>query len=208
MDQLSDRGSYLLRHGALAQDKQGLFVKATGVENARILRLWRNVHLFPLEDEVRAALQIVVPDVDRVSVTIDEETRPGPVPIVKLRDSDRPFPLRTMGDGMVRLFGIALALVNAKDGFLMIDEVENGLHYSVQPDVWRRIFRLASRLNVQVFATTHSWDCITGFQKAAAEAEGEDGVLVRLEEKQGKIVATCFDEGDLAVITQNDLEAR
>jgi hypothetical protein len=208
MTDLSDRRSYVLRHGALAQDKHGLFVKAAGVENARILRLWRNVHLFPLEGEVSAALRIIAPDVDRASVTIDEESRPGPVPIVKLQGSDQPFPLRTMGDGMVRLFGIALALVNATDGFLMLDEIENGLHYSIQPDVWRLIFRVASRLNVQVFATTHSWDCIEAFQKAAAEQEEEEGVLVRLEELRGRVVATSFDREDLAIITRDYLEVR
>jgi hypothetical protein len=206
--QLSDRSSYLLRIASLAQDKQSLFIKPMGVDNTRLSRLWNNILLSPLEDEVLAALQIIAPDIERVSVRVDQATPTGPVPIVKFKSSGQPFPLRTMGDGMVRLFGIALALVNARDGFLLIDEVENGLHYSIQPDVWRLIFRVASQLNVQVLATTHSWDCIEAFQKAAADDECEGGVLVRLQEKQGKIKATCFDEADLAIITQNDLEAR
>ena len=52
---------------------------------------------------------------------------------------------------MQRTFGIALALVNARNGLLLIDEFENGLHYLVQPDLWRLIFQVARRLNVQVF---------------------------------------------------------
>lgn len=44
-----------------------------------------------------------------------------------------------------------------------MDEVENGVHWSVMPDLWRLVFRLALELNVQVFATTHSRDCIGGF---------------------------------------------
>ena len=197
-----------LRFSSLAQEKRALLVNATGLENTLISRLWNNVQLSPLEDDVRTALQIVASDVERVSIRIDPGTRQGPTPIVKVKASSHPFPLRTMGDGMVRLFGIALALVNSKDGFLLIDELENGLHYSIQPDVWRLIFRVANRLNVQVLATTHSWDCIEAFQTAAAEAVSEEGTLVRLREKGGKIVATRFDERQLRIVTRDDIEVR
>jgi AAA15 family ATPase/GTPase len=44
--------------------------------------------------------------------------------------------LKSMGDGITRLFQIILSLVNAKDGLLLIDEFENGLYWSVQPKVW------------------------------------------------------------------------
>jgi len=205
--QLSDRGSYPLRMGSLARDKHALFVKATGLDGSLISLLWNNVQLRPQEDDVRSALQFVAPDVERVSIRIDQEL-PGPIPIVAVKGSNQPFPLRTMGDGMVRLFGMLLALVNAQDGFLVLDEIENGLHYSIQPDVWRTIFRVAGRLNVQVFATTHSWDCIEAFQKAAAENASPDGRLIRLEELHGKVVAASFDREDLAVITRDSLEVR
>jgi AAA15 family ATPase/GTPase len=59
--------------------------------------------------------------------------------------------------------------VNAKDGLLLIDEFENGMHHTVQTDVWRAVFRLARSLNTQVVATSHSWDSIEAFQKAASE---------------------------------------
>ena len=55
----------------------------------------------------------------------------------------------------------------------------NGLHYSVQPDVWRMIFQLSKKLNVQVFATTHSKDTVHAFQKAAAESE-EEAMQIKL----------------------------
>jgi len=109
---------------------------------------------------------------------------------------------------MQRMFGIALALVNAKDGMLLIDEFENGLHYSVQPDLWRLIFQVARRLNVQVFATTQSWDCVEAFQKAAQEDTQNEGVLIRLESKKGKIVATLFDERQLGIATREQIEVR
>lgn len=108
---------------------------------------------------------------------------------------------------MQRMLGIALALVNAENGILLIDEIENGLHYSIQTDLWRLIFQVAQRLNIQVFATSHSWDCIESFQKAAQENE-QEGILIRLEHKKGEVVATIFDEDKLAIATREQIEIR
>ena len=109
---------------------------------------------------------------------------------------------------MNRIFGIALALVNAKEGMLLIDEIDSGLHYSVQPDLWRMIFQVAARLNVQVFATTHSWDCVEAFQQAAMEDQQEEGLLIRLHEQDGEMISTLFDERKLGIATRDDIEVR
>jgi len=98
------------------------------------------------------------------------------------------------------LLGIAAALVNARNGFLLIDGFENGLYYAAQVDLWRLIFQAAHRLNVQVFATTHSWDCIEGFQKAAQEDNQEEGMLIRLEYKKGEVasdLSSIFIQGSM-----------
>ncbi len=130
------------------------------------------------------------------------------IPIVKIKDSDEPLPLYSLGDGMLRALGISLALVNAKDGILLIDEFENGLYYSVQPDLWRLIFQVARRLNVQVFATTHSWDCIKAFQQAAQENAQEEGIVIRLSIKKGAVNVTLFDEEELGIATREQIEVR
>ena len=109
---------------------------------------------------------------------------------------------------MNRMLGIALALVNAKDGMLLIDEVDTGLHYSVLPDLWKLIFEVAHRLNVQVFATSHSWDCIQAFQQAADANKDEEGMLIRLENRKDSIRAVTFDEEELAVVAREQIEVR
>ena len=121
---------------------------------------------------------------------------------------DEPLPLYSLGDGMLRTLGIALALVNAKDGLLLIDEFENGLYYTVQPELWRFIFQVARRLNVQVFATTHSWDCIEAFQKAAGVDQEDEGLLIRLESKKGEITAMLYDKQELGIATREQIEVR
>lgn len=67
---------------------------------------------------------------------------------------------------------------------LIIDEFENGLHWSTQKDVWNIIFKLASRLNVQVFCSTHSRDCINGFEHVWADNK-ESGSFIRVMKDRG-----------------------
>jgi len=97
--------------------------------------------------------------------------------------------------------------VSINGGLLLVDEIETGIHYSAQQDMWRLIFQMARRLNVQVFATTHSWDCIEAFQEAAQEDESA-GMLIRLQERDGQITPTLFDERELSIVTRRQLEVR
>ena len=117
-------------------------------------------------------------------------------------------PLQSLGQGAVRLFQIALALANIKNGILLIDEADFGLHYSVQRDFWRMVLQTAQDNNVQVFATTHSADCIRGFAGAANENKDVEGVLYRLSRKGGPLRAVEYDEEALAITSRQRIEVR
>ncbi|MEI7844612.1 MAG: AAA family ATPase [Chloroflexota bacterium] len=190
-------------------ERNCVFVPAGGFSKAEISRYWDTTTLGPLENSVLDALRILEPEIERINLVGSTKSTNfrDRTPIVKLRSFESPVPLRSLGEGMNRMFGLALALVNAQDGFLLVDEVESGLHYSVLPEMWSFIFQVARKLNVQVFATTHSWDCITGFQQTAVEND-QDGMLIRLVNKKGKIVPTFFDEKDLAIATREQIEVR
>ena len=193
---------------------QCVFAAANGLGPWQVVQLWDAIALTNLEKDVVASLQIIAPQLERVNLVSSPQRRavrgtgPDRVPLAKMSDTDEPIPLRSLGEGMNRLFGIALALVNAKDGMLLIDEVESGIHYSVLADLWRLVFEAARRLNVQVFATTHSWDCIQAFQEAAQENTDEEGLLIRLRNLKGNIVADPFDERQLSVVTREKIEVR
>lgn len=183
-----------------------VFLTAGGLEPERTRELWDRISLTHLEDEVLAGLRLISPEVERV--TFRTPGRGAPREFVKLREVDQPVPLRSLGDGLNRLLGISLALVNARDGVLLVDEVENGIHHTVQYDLWRLVLRLAKALNVQVFATTHSSDCVQAFERAAREEVDEEGVLIRLERRRSGVGATLFDEEELAIVAEEALEVR
>jgi hypothetical protein len=173
---------------------------------ANVAELWKKIALTEAEDIIVDCLRLIAPEVERVSVLLAGNGN-EPSPLVRVRGASRPIPLRGLGDGMSRLFGIALAMVNASDGWLLIDEIENGIHFSIQASLWDFIVRLAKRLNVQVFATTHSWDCITGFQQATLGQES-GGMLIRLQWRNGAVQAVGFTESELAIATRSSIEVR
>jgi ABC-type multidrug transport system ATPase subunit len=170
-------------------------------------RLWDKIALTNREKDVVEALRIIDADISAVSMVGGEGPRQARIAIVRSTGIPHPVPLRSFGDGLNRLFGIVLSLVNAKDGLLLIDEFENSMHYSVQADTWGAIFEIARQLDIQVVATSHSWDSIEAFQKAASESP-EEGVLVRLTRKGEDIIPTVFREEELAIATRDRIEVR
>ncbi|MEQ1528516.1 MAG: AAA family ATPase [Methylococcales bacterium] len=192
------------------------YVSTEFLSQEKLAKLWDQIALTPNQDKVIQALKIIDPEIEGLAFVKDQnglsDRDINRLAIAKLKNSENPVPLNSMGDGMSRILQLILSVFPAKDGFLLIDEFELGLHYSVQEQVWRIIFELAKDLNIQVFATTHSWDCIESFTKVAVESP-EDGILLkvsksRLTSDNGKVIATVYDEAELQTITASDLEVR
>jgi predicted ATPase len=184
------------------------FLKANGLSAEEVAQLWDNIALTDWEETVVDALHIIAPEVRRISFLGAQERHLDRIPVVRINGIAEPVSLRSMGEGMNRLLGVILALVSARSGILLVDEIESGLHYSVQTDIWRIIFEISRKLNVQVFATTHSWDCIEAFQRAAVEDSMDEGVLIRLENRGFGIGATLFNERRLSIATKEQVEVR
>jgi AAA15 family ATPase/GTPase len=93
---------------------------------------------------------------------------------------------------------------------VLIDEFETGVHHTLHAELWRTVFHAAEQLDVQVFATTHSWDCLRGFAEAVAEDETNDGVAIRLEKVEGEeqTGAVIIDREGLPVIVRDEIEVR
>lgn len=120
----------------------------------------------------------------------------------------RPIPLYLMGDGIVRLMEFIQIISLEKDRVILIDEIENGLHHSILKKVWKAIAQAARRNNAQVFATTHSYECIRAAHRAFSEEETYDFRLHRLERVKGKIKAITYSKESLEAALEMDLEVR
>ena len=103
---------------------------------------------------------------------------------------------------------MALALAGSRNGFLVIDEAENGIHHSVHDSFWRMVLKTAEENNVQVFATTHSFDCVRGFARAAVDSPESEGLLVRLEKAGERIRAVEYSEAEIETAAEQYIEVR
>ena len=178
--------------------------------NSDLARFWDAVALTDDEPFALDALKLAFGDkVEGVTlIGEDGESRAGRRVVVKLSNQLRPVPLKSLGDGATRMFGVALALANCRDGILLLDEAENGIHHSLQMDFWNMVLHAANTHNTQVLATTHSKDCINGFAWAALKCPDVEGNLIRLERENGEIRAVEYSKDELETAAEQDIEVR
>jgi len=118
------------------------------------------------------------------------------------------IPATQMGQGFSRLLTLFSEMMVSNAKVLLIDEIENGLHYSVLTQVWKGIAALAEAEDIQVFATTHSWGCIVAAHEAFAASSDYNFALHRLQRVNGKIEAITYDRETLETSLHAELEVR
>lgn len=208
---LNERGNETLPHAIIS----------TNIESeTKLATLWDEVYLNSEDQFLQEALHILNPSItslmfvqrpDRMIASLNQNPAQR-VAVVKLKGEAKAVPLKAMGEGMSRLLQIFLHAFFARNGYLMIDEFENGLHYSIQEEVLEKLFKLAKELDIQVFLTTHSKDTIKAFSKVALRSP-EEGRLISLGRNErdidkGKITALVYDESDIQLIAETDMEVR
>lgn len=193
-------------------------VSTTLEPETKLAELWDEVYLNSEDQFLQDALHILNPNitslmfVQRPDKSVDSDGTSRRVAVVKLKGEAKAISLKSMGEGISRLLQIFLHAFFARDGYLMIDEFENGLHYSIQEEVLEKLFKLAKELNIQVFMTTHSKDVIKAFSKVSL-ASPEEGRLISLgrnerEPDKKTITALVYNEDDIKLIAETDMEVR
>ncbi|AFY84234.1 AAA family ATPase [Oscillatoria acuminata] len=191
----------------LVKNKPSILMTSQRLRFDTIAEMWDEIALTPKEDKVVKALQILEPDVERFTLTRGQTTASSI--LVKLRGRDNPISLGSMGEGMTQILNLIMAAVMAENGVLLVDEIESGLYYDVQADMWRLLIEIAQELNIQIFATTHSWDCVRGFAAALSEApESDVGKLFRLDWRGELIRAIDYPAEHLEKAVDYGIEVR
>ena len=114
-----------------------------------------------------------------------------------------------MGGGMKKIFRVITKAVLLENGILLIDEIERGLHYTVQTELWRLLITIAQDFNVQIFASTHSWDCVCALIEALEDREDQSvGKLCRLDCKYGKLRAVEYNADGIYIAVTQGIEVR
>ena len=162
------------------------------------------LELYDKQDVLLKALQLIEPRLRRLTVVVA-----GGVPILHGDiQIGRLVPLPIMGEGMARLTSLILHISNAENGVVLVDEVENGLHYSVMGKVWTAIGEAARQFNTQVFATTHSRECIIAAHESFLKSGIYDFRLHRLDRVENTIETKTYDQEALSAAIEIGLEVR
>lgn len=125
----------------------------------------------------------------------------------------RKVPVNLLGDGVTRLLTLLLQIAKLQGGYLLIDEIENGFHYSTLPAVWRALYSEAKASKCQIIATTHSYECLTAYAGALSDLAPDDYSYVRLDKEvaqtsEGNIQETIFATQYDAVALRNAIEGQ
>lgn len=118
------------------------------------------------------------------------------------------IPVSQLGQGFSRVLSIYTAVLLSEAKVFLVDEIENGIHYSALEQVWQGLAEMAEREDVQVFATTHSWECLVAASKVFAKHEPYDFAVHRLELSGDNVVAKTYDRETLATSIEQGFEVR
>jgi AAA15 family ATPase/GTPase len=161
------------------------------------------------------ALKIIEPKIEKIATT--EEFQQSPFNpewvgrggfMVKLAGAEEPVSIGSLGDGIWRMLGLVLAMVNLENGILLVDEIDSGLHFTVMTDMWKVVWETAKKLNIQVFATTHSRDCWQSLAELITEEKITDNEITIQRIDREKSQSVIFDPEEIVIAATSNLEVR
>ena len=158
------------------------------------------------KEEFTNAIRLMLPGVSNVEILTDGM---GASYLSAVTTDGLQLPLHDLGGGAVRLSRLLLSFFSSRDGLLLTDEIENGVHHSVLNDVWTFSRQWMRQWNVQLVATTHSDECIRAAMDAFEDAPDDLSIhRLFLNETTGRVEATTFTGESLEGAHDLSLELR
>ncbi|WP_426756478.1 AAA family ATPase [Myxococcus sp. Y35] len=187
------------------------FLTTESLEAFRLAKLWDSIVLTQDEEKVISALRIIEPSVERIAFLTGDTPRYASLGaiVIKLAGLAERVPLGSMGDGIRRLLALTMALARSERGYFLIDEIDTGLHHSVMLEMWRLVIGMASTLDIQVFATTHSLDCVRSLAWLVSEEPDLCSDLVSLHRlSRGGDTTVRYSAQELTIAAHQHIEVR
>ena len=183
-----------------------IFVSTNKVPNKKLMRFYKTV----LENDYEGKLNDNLRDFDeRIESLKLIPGDKGNVFKIKTRGLVKPILLNAFGEGMGRFITLLCAIWAAKDGYLFIDEIENGIHFRKHELLWGLLFKASNDANCQIFATTHSKECMEAFYKVQQENVNAGAYFeLARDVRKDQIFATRYDYEKLGYSLSHNLELR
>jgi hypothetical protein len=157
------------------------------------------------EEQLLKIISLVRNDITKIQILSENGA-----PIFYANLSNKQFlPLAMLGGGVQMVLSIGLAIINCKNGALFLDEFELAIHYSNITKIWKQIGEMAEEYNCQIFAVTHSLECVKFATDGLRGTEREkDLQYIILENRKGTIQAEIYDANELTSALSGQWEIR
>ena len=170
------------------------FISMVDIFNEQLVNSIFEIKLLNKEDELNNILNELF-DIVKVDVIRN---------IVMFKQKEHYESINQFGDGVKHFLSIVLTLYLNKNSIVYLDELENGIHYTNLDKLWEIILTISKQQNVQVFATTHSKECIESYARVAKKLEDKEIKYIKMSRlKDGKIMAGVRDY-DMLQYTMSD----
>ncbi|PKF72305.1 AAA family ATPase [Chryseobacterium sp. PMSZPI] len=209
---LYSKSFYKIIQNYVLNDKKDFnfsFIAFNSTYEKDIFQLYYNIKTKSDKENLVKTLQVIDDNIMDVELRQNFDDLEN-VFLLSFKDKDEFVPVNYLGDGFKRIFYIALKVLSLKGKRIMIDEIETGIHYSRQKDFWINILKICTELDVQIFATTHSNECIQAFYEASKQLnEQRDIRLISLQEgEQDKIYSTTYNFENIEAGLYSNIELR
>jgi AAA15 family ATPase/GTPase len=180
------------------------FIASTTTDERNIAILYGKLIDLNKEDFLNDSLKLF----DENLVALKQKaTDEGVILKVTLKNRELPVLLSSLGEGINRYIAILCGIWASKDGYLFIDEIENGIHFTNYTKLWNIIFEASEMANCQIFITTHSKECIEVFNEVNQKNNGSYFEFYR-DEKTNLIVTKQKDNEQLEYELTHNIEIR
>lgn len=146
-----------------------------------------------------------------IDIFVDAERPQNSSIAIRLNGLDGTITLDHFGDGIINVLRYVLTIYEHKNSVILIDEIENGLHWKTQAILWKIILTAAKENNVQIIATTHSRDTIKALSEVYEKEKdlvGEDEIRLFQLYKNDKNFVETLDANTVKGMIKNNYELR
>ena len=177
-----------------AETKTGFWIFPRADVTALALQQFSSLKQEGGDEEVVSLLREIEPRLSRIDILAPR----GRAAIhVGIGSVTRMLPIAMMGQGFQRAFEMATCLAHAPTNILFIDEFENGLHHSVVRALWAWVARVALRRDIQIFATTHSEECLAAATAVFKDADKSAFRVVRIDRLEHGLELQTYEAGEV-----------
>lgn len=176
--------------------------------------LWRHYERIFIEQNFSSKISKLISEVFNINIVEFQQYNKNsnlkyPRLYIKTKERDYFHNVREYGEGFIRALFSILLILNNDSKKIIIDEIDTGIHYSKMEGFLSAIMKLCQELDVQLFATTHSEECIKVFHKVAKLLGQEERIrLINLQEGNRKMYCTSYSFENIEAGLYSNIEMR